>query len=150
MPQFSGNLLKLTLHTNKNHQQPVEESSQPIESTSTNFHGYIFFKTPLVLIALQIEQSDTKLTTHISEVVMQDVQTQTGSDPVESIATYTLSLEGSHLCFKICIFRLISFFYLCLGFQQVLKLMQLLCQKLLVLSNLVILVYNYIVILITS
>jgi hypothetical protein len=74
-------------------QQPlVEESSKLIKSTSKNIpRTGKFSKSLLYFIASQIELSEILLTTHISEVVTQDVQTQTGSDPVEAKATYTFT-----------------------------------------------------------
>jgi hypothetical protein len=62
MPQFSGNLLKLTLHTNKNQPQIINNQSRnhlnQLNRQVQIFMGLFFCKTPLVLIALQIEQSD--------------------------------------------------------------------------------------------
>jgi hypothetical protein len=86
-------------NSTSNHRPAIEELSQPIETTSISF-PCLFFNPILVFIASQLEQSEIVQTTLLSADVTQDLQTQSDSDLVEANATYTLSLEGSHLCFK--------------------------------------------------
>jgi len=70
------------------------------------------------------------LTTLITAYGTQDMQTQdlqmqkTGSDPVEANTTFTLSLDGSPLCFHLTKVQNIIHFLFVLCFQQVLKLIR--------------------------